>query len=85
MGTSDDRNFANGRDTVTCALTLPESARAALTVIARLQYQAIPAAWANALRTSATPASRSFLRMYDAAPKAPETLALAVATVDPEK
>ena len=85
LGAEGDRNFAGGRDTVTYALTLPDSARGALTVIARLQYQAIPAAWANALRTSATKASQSFLRMYDAAPRDPETLALAVATVDPAK
>ena len=75
----------SGRDTVTYALALPESARGALTVIARLQYQTIPAAWANALRTSTTGASRWFLRMYDAAPKTAETLALTVATVDPAK
>jgi len=85
VGTDGDRDFVSGRDTVTYSLTLPGSAGAALTVVARLQYQAIPAAWAKALRTSTTGASRLFLRMYDAAPKAPETLALTVATVDPAK
>lgn len=85
VGTGDDRNFVNGGDVVTYALALPESARGALTVIARLQYQAIPAAWANALRESNTRASQSFLRMHDAAPKAAETLALTAAAVDPLK
>ena len=85
VGTDGDPDFASGRDVVTYALALPESAREALTVIARLQYQAIPAAWANALRASDTQASKSFLRMYDAAPRAAETLALAVAAVDPPR
>ena len=85
VGTDGDPDFVGGRDVVTYALALPESGRGALTVIARLQYQAIPAAWANALRASNTRASQSFLRMYDAAPKAAETIALAVATVDRAK
>lgn len=83
IGTGGDDDFTGGRDTVTYSVTLPPAGQGALTVVARLQYQAIPVAWANALRGSATPASQSFLRMYDAAPKAAETLALGVATVDP--
>lgn len=82
VGVDGDRNFTAGRDTVTYALALPKSARGALSVIARLNYQAIPAAWAQALRSSSTAASRSFMRMYDAAPNPPEILASAVATLD---
>lgn len=82
VGVDGDRDFTAGRDTVTYAVVLPESARGSLTVVARLHYQAIPAAWANSLRSSSTEASRTFLRMYDAASHAPETLASAVATVD---
>ncbi len=83
VGVVGDRNFANGRDTVTYAIALPpDSARGPLTIVARLQYQAIPSAWANGLRASATPASRAFLRMYDAAPNTPETLALTLATLE---
>ncbi|MBX7184072.1 MAG: cytochrome c family protein [Vicinamibacteria bacterium] len=85
VGTAGDADFTDGRDVVTYALALPEGRQGGLTVIARLQYQAVPPAWANALRASATPASRSFLRMYDAAAKTPETLAWTVATVDPIK
>lgn len=82
VGVDGDRNFTAGRDTVTYALTLPASARGTLNVVARLRYQSIPAAWAHSLRSSSSEASRTFLRMYDAASNAPETLASATATVD---
>lgn len=82
VGIGDDRNFVGGRDTVTYAISLPpDAARGALMVIARLQYQAIPTAWADGLRASQTRESRTFLQMYDKATNAPETLALTVATV----
>lgn len=85
IGTGDDRDFADGRDTVTYAVALPaDAARGALTIVARMQYQAIPAAWARGLRATTAKASVSFLRMYDAAQNAPETLALTVATLDPQ-
>ena len=81
VGTDDD--FTGGRDVVTYAVTLPDSARGSLTIVARLQYQAIPAAWANGLRSSTTKPAQTFLRMYDAAQNTPETLAQTVATLDP--
>lgn len=81
VGIGDDQNFSDGRDKVTYAPSLPASATGALTIVARLRYQAIPPAWADGLRDSTTEEARTFLRMYDAMPKSPETLALTVATV----
>ncbi len=81
VGTDDD--FTGGRDVVTYVAALPDTARGALSIVARLQYQAIPAAWANGLRTSTTKESQSFLRMYDASQNQPETLAQTVATIEP--
>ena len=83
VGIGNDEDFTGGRDVVTYAVALPEGQRGALTITARLQYQAIPAAWANGLRASQAEESKAFLRMYDAAQNAPETLALTVATIDP--
>jgi len=40
--------------------------------------QTIPSAWADGLRRYHTPETEWFLRMYDAAEKAPERLAMAV-------
>jgi len=83
VGTQGDADFAAGSDTVTYDIELPADAPAGLTLIARLFYQPIPPAWADGLRASETEESRDFLRMYDAADKAPESLATTVLVLDP--
>lgn len=59
---------------------LPTDAPAdGLVVVAWLRYQPVPPAWVAALRDLDADEARRFVRMYDGADKAPETLALAVA------
>lgn len=70
----DDDDFADGADTVTYALSLPPDS-GPLTLRARLGYQAVPPAWAEALRASDTDEARRFLELYDRTEAAPEILA----------
>ena len=82
IGTETDSSFAAGGDVVSYRVAIQEEAQGTLTLVARLLYQPIPPAWADGLRDSKTPEAAAFLRMYDAADKAPETIALTVELVE---
>jgi Cytochrome c554 and c-prime len=75
LGTESDADFAAGGDIVHFAIDLPE-ATPKLQVVAWLRYQPIPPAWVDPLRSVDAEEARSFVAMYDAAPKAPETARL---------
>jgi len=78
VGVNDD-DFGDGGDTVTYRVAAPGGSEQ-LVIVARLMYQPIPPLWADALRESKTPEAADFVRMYDAADSAPETIALTVET-----
>ena len=80
VGTEEDDDFTDGRDTVTYAVELPDSQQPLL-VIARLLYQSIPPAWALALESSATEEAETFLHMYHTRVPTPEILAVVTASV----
>jgi hypothetical protein len=63
---------------VTYVVTLPTAAPA--TITARLCYQPVPPAWAEALARSETGEARRFLALYRSAELAPEILATATFT-----
>ncbi len=75
VGIGCDVDFTPGGDAVDFAIPLP--ARTGRTsVVAWVRYQAIPPHWVDALRTVDAPECRSFVAMYEAADKTPETLAV---------
>lgn len=80
VGTDGDLDFADGADVVTYDIALPETAGDVL-VIAQLQYQAIPPAWAASLSNSKTPESARFLAMYAKAKDRTENIATTTASV----
>lgn len=82
VGVDGDPDFAAGGDVVHASIALPKDASGKLTVIARLYYQPIPPAWADALRASKTEEAKAFLALYDGADTGPETVALAVEIVE---
>jgi len=77
VGTESDPNFWAGSDTVTFRVPLPAEKAQGAQVVAWLHYQPIPPAWVESLRTVAAEEAKRFVRMYDAADKAPETVAVA--------
>lgn len=81
-GVEGDADFTGGEDVVHYALTLPEGTAGRLVVVASLLYQTVPPSWVEPMRTVTAEATRSFVTMYDAAEKKPETLGLAVQIVD---
>jgi hypothetical protein len=78
VGTEGDQDFTGGGDTVAFRVPLPESARGAVQVVARLHYQSVPPLWVDALRDVEAEQAKRFVRMYDEADKTPETVATAV-------
>ena len=76
VGLAEDANFIGGSDTVAFDIEVPEEANN-LRIVAWLHYQSVPPVWVDALRDVDAEASRRFLRMYDAADKEPETVAVA--------
>ncbi|MBK7877889.1 MAG: hypothetical protein IPJ77_19590 [Planctomycetes bacterium] len=82
VGVDGDQDFGPGGDVVHASIALPKDASGKLTVIARLYYQPIPPAWADALRASKTDEAKVFLSMYDGADTGPETVAIAVEIVE---
>ncbi len=82
IGVEGDDDFADGRDTVTYSVALPDGPAVPLTIVARFYYQAIPPAWVDALRSSKTDEASSFVAMYDRADVGPETIALTVESVN---
>jgi hypothetical protein len=78
VGTEDDADFADGGDVV--RFRVPANvARKDLVVVVWLLYQPVPPHWVDALRGVGAEETERFVRMYDAADKGPETLALTVA------
>ncbi|MEC7582977.1 MAG: hypothetical protein VYE77_01555 [Planctomycetota bacterium] len=75
VGIGDDANFVGGSDTVSFDIELPEGANN-VRIVAWLHYQSVPPVWVDALRDVDAEASRRFLRMYEAADKEPETVAI---------
>ena len=78
MGLGDDADFEAGADLVHYRVKLEGASGASLTIVAWFLYQPVPPAWVDALRDVDTEECKRFVRMYDAADKTPETLALTV-------
>jgi hypothetical protein len=78
MGLGDDADFEAGADLVHYRVKLEGASGAPLTIVAWFLYQPVPPAWVDALRDVDTEECKRFVRMYDAADKTPETLALTV-------
>jgi hypothetical protein len=77
VGTDGDADFVAGGDTVHYAVPWPAD-RGAATVVVWLLYQTIPPHWVAPLRAVDAEECRTFVRMYDAADRTPETVAVAV-------
>jgi hypothetical protein len=82
VGVASDPNFQAGGDRVSYSVALDSAVTGRVVVVACLRYQPMPPAWVDSLRDSSTPEARSFLRMFDAAKFSPETLALAIDSID---
>jgi hypothetical protein len=82
VGVASDPNFQAGGDRVSYSVALDSAVTGRVVVVAWLRYQPMPPAWVDSLRDSSTPEARSFLRMFDAAKFSPETLALAIDSID---
>jgi hypothetical protein len=76
VGTDGDADFAAGGDTVGFRITLPRGG-GRLRVEAELLYQSVPPLWVDALRGVEAEEAQRFVRIYDAAAKAPEKVARA--------
>lgn len=77
VGTDGDDDFVPGSDTVSYRAELPEGVpESDLLVVVWLLYQSVPPDWVDALRDVDAPEAERFVRMYDAAEKTPETLAI---------
>ncbi|MFM1872073.1 MAG: hypothetical protein RL398_1495 [Planctomycetota bacterium] len=77
MGLGDDADFVGGSDTVQFRIPAPKG-QGRVQVVARLHYQTVPPAWVDALRGIDADETNRFVRMYDAADKTPETVAVGV-------
>lgn len=76
VGTGSDLDFTAGGDTVTFAVPI-DAAEPAATIVAWVHYQTIPPHWADALRVVDAAECRTFVELYDAADRTPETVGLA--------
>lgn len=77
VGIGNDLDFTAGGDTVNFAVPVGKEAGEA-SVVAWVHYQSIPPHWVAPLRAVDAEECRTFVRMYDAASKTPETVAVAV-------
>lgn len=82
VGVEGDADFRGGEDVVRYAVPLPEDQGGSLTVVATLLYQSVPPAWVEPLRAVDAEEARTFVRLYDASGKTPETVAVTVAIVE---
>lgn len=80
VGTDGDDDFADASDVVSYDVPVKDT-DGALLVIARLQYQSIPPAWAASLTKSKTPEAAKFLAMYGKAENDGEAVALTTFSV----
>ncbi len=81
-GLGDDVDFVGGEDVVHYELKVAAGNEVRVVIVASLLYQSVPPAWVDPLRIVTTDEARSFVAMYDAMSKEPETLALTVAAVE---
>jgi hypothetical protein len=77
VGTGSDIDFTAGGDTVNFVIPLAKDT-GAVSVVAWVHYQTIPAHWVDSLRSVDMPACKAFVAMYDKANKTPEIAAIAV-------
>src|SRR5690606_13400033 len=76
VGIGNDSDFIAGSDSVTVAVPYAMNQPIA-TVIAWVHYQAIPPHWVEDLRDADAEECRTFVELYDAVDKTPETLGAA--------
>lgn len=76
LGTERDVDFVAGSDTVAFAVPLPKDTPTGVRILAWLHYQTIPPAWVESLRSVDAEECRTFVRLYDAADKTPETIGI---------
>ena len=81
VGIGSDIDFVPGGDSVAYRIALAEKPTGRVQVVAWLHYQTIPPAWADGLRNETGDAARRFVRLYDAADRDPETVAVVTASV----
>ncbi|MEQ1631648.1 MAG: hypothetical protein ABL997_04705, partial [Planctomycetota bacterium] len=81
VGIGSDLDFTAGGDAVGYRIALPEGTRGRLQVVAWLHYQTVPPHWVESLRAETGEHAQRFVRLYDAADKTPETIAVETATV----
>lgn len=78
-GVGDDPDFIGGEDRTRYRVELPEGVSGSgVVVVAWMHYQSVPPAWVDPLRDVRTEEAERFVRMYDAADKAPETVGVTV-------
>jgi cytochrome c553 len=77
VGIGADIDFTAGGDSVDFEVPLAADAPAA-SVVAWVRYQTIPPHWVDAVRTVDADECRTFVPMYDAADKTPETAGVAM-------
>jgi hypothetical protein len=82
VGVQGDADFRGGEDVVRYAVPLPKDQGGSLTVVATLLYQSVPPAWVEPLRAVEAEEARTFVRLYDASGKTPETVAVTVSIVE---
>lgn len=75
VGIGNDVDFVDGRDKVHFNIKVDGPATG-LRIVAWMRYQPVPPAWVDALRGVDAKQCRDFVRMYDAAPKTPDTVAV---------
>ncbi|MCB9881021.1 MAG: hypothetical protein H6832_05630 [Planctomycetes bacterium] len=84
VGLGNDVDFVDGRDKVHFHVPI-EGDGNGIRIVAWLYYQSVPPAWVDALRDVDADACRDFVKMYDAASKAPETVAVVAQFVQASK
>ncbi len=77
VGVGSDLDFTAGGDSIDLAIPLAADAGRA-TVVAWVRYQTMPPHWVAPLRSVDADECRTFVAMYDAADKKPETVAVAM-------
>ncbi|MDA0931875.1 MAG: hypothetical protein O3C51_00330 [Planctomycetota bacterium] len=78
-GVGDDPDFTGGEDRTCYRVALPDGVSGSgVVVVAWMHYQSVPPAWVDPLRDVQTEEAERFVRMYDAADKAPETVGVTV-------
>jgi hypothetical protein len=77
----EDPGFTAGRHALRFAPLVAAAGREPVEVQVELLYQPVPPAWVDGLRKIAHPAAERFVRLYDAADRTPERVAVARAVL----